>query len=135
MLNEKVPELSRKQLREFGLVSGAIVIVLFGLLIPWLFSNTLPRWPWVVAGVLTLWALAVPNTLIYLYRPWMKFGAVVGFINTRILLGIVFYIMITPIGLVRKAFGGSSIKGADKKENSYRVNSEKPDNKHMENPY
>ena len=77
--------------RKFGLVSGAIVVVLFGLAIPWLFSFNFPRWPWIFAGVLVGWALLLPTTLKPVYIGWMKFGNMMNWINTRILLGIVFY--------------------------------------------
>ena len=43
--------------RKFGLVSSAIVVVLFGLVIPWLFSFNYPKWPWIFAAVLGGWAL------------------------------------------------------------------------------
>ena len=36
--------------RKFGLITGAIVVVLFGLAIPWLFSLNFPRWPWMKVG-------------------------------------------------------------------------------------
>ncbi len=63
-----IPELDRKGLREFGLVTGTIVAVLFGLFFPWLLERAFPLWPWVVFGVLGAWALVAPLSLRPLYR-------------------------------------------------------------------
>ena len=53
----------RKGLREFGLVTGAIIAGLFGLLLPFLFALAYPLWPWIVFAILGLWALLGPSTL------------------------------------------------------------------------
>ena len=47
-----IPELDAAGLRRFALVTGAILAVLFGVLLPWLFGFGFPLWPWIVAGVL-----------------------------------------------------------------------------------
>ncbi len=77
---------NKKELREFGFITGAIAAVLFGLLLPWLFDHELPRWPWIVAGILWVWALLLPTTLLPVYRGWIAIGHVLGWINTRIIL-------------------------------------------------
>lgn len=39
------------------------------------------------------------------YRGWMIFAKALGFVNTRILLTLFFYLVITPIGLLLRLFG------------------------------
>lgn len=124
-----------KQLREFGFVSSAILFGLFGLLLPWIFGYTMPRWPWVIAVVLVVWALVHGKSLIYVYRPWLKFGAIMGFINSCIILGVVFFLIVTPTGWVIRLFGKRLLEKTVDDSKSYRVTSAKPDNQHMENPY
>ena len=124
-----------KQLRQFGIVSAAIVMFLFGLLIPWLFNRHIPSWPWVLAAILGAWGLVLPKTLIVVYKPWLKFGAMMGFIKTHILLGVVFYLLITPVGWVIRLFGNNLLEKSSPASDSHRVQSAKPDNKHMEKPY
>jgi len=124
-----------KQLKEFGLVTAAIFVGLFALLLPWLFSHATPNWPFIVAGVLVVWALVFPATLIYLYRPWMRVGLVLGYVNAHILLGIIFFIIVTPIGFLLKLFGKTAIKPLESTQTSYRIESQIPDASHMENPY
>ena len=122
--------------RKFGLITGAIVVVLFGLAIPWLFSLNFPRWPWIFAAVLGSWASLLPNTLKPVYIGWMKFGNMMNWINTRIILGIVFYGLILPFGVVMRLFGNDPMKRKlDASVGSYRVpiNNDSKDN--VEHPY
>ena len=86
-----IPELDRKGLREFGLVTGAIVAGLFGLFFPWLLETGLPAWPWAVGGGLGLWALVAPASLRPVYRTWMRLGLALSRITTPLILGVVFY--------------------------------------------
>ena len=75
-------EMSRKELREFGLITGAIVAGLFGLLLPWLIGHALPLWPWYVFAVLAAIAIVVPVALKPVYRVWMAFGLLPHMIRT-----------------------------------------------------
>ena len=93
---------SIRDLRAFGLVMAAAVALVFGALLPWLFARPWPVWPWVVAALLAAWALAHPRSLRPFRAAWMRFAEVIGAVNNRILLGLVFFVLITPIGLVRR---------------------------------
>ena len=66
----------RKELRKFGLLFGAVLIVLFGLLLPWWKTHPLPRWPYFVGVPFIVLALVWPAILRFPYIGWMKFGAV-----------------------------------------------------------
>ena len=55
MISSDIPELDRAGLRKFGLTTGAIVALLFGLFLPWLFDFGLPRWPWMLAKCDRCW--------------------------------------------------------------------------------
>jgi len=93
-----------KKLRSFGLIVGG----LFALIGVWpaMLHGVAPRW-WAIAAALCflLPALIFPDTLFWPYKGWMAFGHVMGWINTRILLGIVFYAVVTPLGVVRSWLG------------------------------
>ena len=71
---KSIPTLDKKGYREFGLVTGAIVVGLFGLLLPWIFDWNFPRWPWIIFGVLGAMALIAPMSLKPVYKYWMMFG-------------------------------------------------------------
>jgi len=47
----------------------------------------------------------VPFILRPIYVGWMKFAFVLGWINTRLILGIFFYLILTPVGLIMRLFG------------------------------
>ncbi len=126
----------RQELRRFGVTTGAIVALLFGLLLPWLLNRPFPTWPWVVAGILAGAGLAMPATLGPVYRGWMKFGHVMGTVNTRILLAFTFYVVIFPLGLVMRVFHKDPMgRALDNHLTSYRVASKGHGKHNMENPF
>ncbi|MDH5255484.1 MAG: SxtJ family membrane protein [Gammaproteobacteria bacterium] len=134
--SHKIPELDRKGLREFGVVTGAIVGVLFGLFFPWLLERPIPRWPWVIFGVLALAGLAAPMALRPVYQAWMKFGLLMSRITTPLIMGIVFYLVITPMGLVMRLLGkdymARRLRG---QATSYRIESQATPPKRLEKPF
>ncbi len=126
----------RSELRNFGLISGIIVAVLFGLMLPWLVGYQWPIWPWIVTGILWVWALAMPGTLFLVYKPWLKFGHIAGWINTRIILGLMFYLVFFPAGILMRVFGNDPMaRKLDSTVKSYRIISEPIDKDHIERPY
>jgi len=128
--------LEKSELRRFGLITGAIIVSLFALILPWVFDHSWPIWPWIFAGVLWLAALFIPAGLGPIYLGWMKFGHIVGAFNAKVILSIVFYLLITPVGLVMRFVGKSPIpRGSNKEQTSYRVPSRKPLKNHFERPF
>jgi len=137
MHDKDIPELDAKGLRKFGLTTGAIVAALFGGLIPWAFGLHYPTWPWVLAGVLGLWALAAPATLNPVYRGWMRFGLLINAVMSRVVLGIVFYLVVLPTGLVMRLTGKDPMRRRFEPDAaSYRQPPSRAlQSKHMENPF
>ena len=125
------------ELRQFGLIFGGLVMVLFGLLFPALAGTLLKNpLPWAIGGAVIGLALVWPRSLRPLYRAWMKFGEVAGWINTRIILFLLFYVIVFPVGLLMKLFGNDPLhRRADASAASYRVKQPVRDKSHMERPY
>ena len=95
---------TRKQLRSFGLLVGGI----FGLigLWPMVWRHQSPRlWAVTLAVLLVGPALVAPGILGPAYRVWMKLAEVLAWINTRILLWVVFCLVVTPIELIKRLLG------------------------------
>lgn len=91
---------SPKQLRSFGLiVAGGFFVV--GLL-PVLRGHDPRPWALLVAGAFLIPALAVPAQLRYPYKIWMFIGHCLGWVNTRIILTALFYIVFTPVSVVMR---------------------------------
>lgn len=126
---------SVKELRTFGLVVGALFAVFFGVW-PLLRHRGSPYWPWIVTGVLWLFALIWPAALSYLYRGWTRLGLVLGWVNTRVILTLLFAIAIAPVGLVMRWCGRDRMaRKLDPESATYRVPSRRRAGKDMEHPY
>lgn len=135
-IDHTIPELDRKGLREFGLVTGAVVVALFGLFFPWVLGLDWPLWPWIVAAPLWVLALAQPYWLRWIYRGWMRFGLLASRVTTPLLLGIVFFVMIAPIAMVRRLWGKDPMKRAlEPDRDSYRVRSTSSPRDKLERPF
>ncbi len=88
--------MSPQELRKFGLMTGLLLIVFFDGLIPWIWNFSPPLWPLIVAGLLGVPALLFPAALSPVYRVWMAFANVLGWINTRIILSLIFFAVFLP---------------------------------------
>ena len=131
-----IPERDAAGLREFGLVTAAILALLFGLFFPWLLEIRTPVWPWGVAGVLASWALIHPASLKPVYYTWMRIGLVMGAISSRIVLSIVFYLIFTPVGWVMRFKGHDPMnRNFDPGASTYRKQTEQRKIQHMERPF
>ncbi len=135
-MTKEIEKLDASGYRKFGLLTGAIVAGLFGLLIPLVFSLGFPKWPWILAGILVAWALLAPATLQPVYVGWMKFGNVMNWVNTRLILGLLFYGIFLPFGLIMRLLGKDSMQRKfDKKIASYRVTSHHDARDNVERPF
>jgi len=131
-----IPVLDSAGYRKFGLVTSAMVIGLFGVSVPWVFSLHYPLWPWILGGALGAWSLLHPASLKPVYLGWMKFGHVMNWINTRLILGIMFYGIFLPIGLGLRLLGKDPMRRTlDKNLPSYREASHNDSKEHLERPY
>jgi predicted membrane protein len=129
--------MNNQMLRNFGLIFGAIVAVLFGLLLPWLFTYSIPLWPWIVSAILCFSALLQPSLLAPIYKGWMTVGLALGWINTCIILWVIFHVLLLPIGLLIRLFGKDPMarKLNRGKEMSYRTLCSPKNIQQMKEPY
>ena len=58
----------------------------------------------VVAALFATIALVAPRSLARIHRGWMRLAEALGWINTRILLILIFYLVVTPLGLIMRLF-------------------------------
>ncbi len=136
MAAHAIPELDRSGLRRFGLTTGAIVAVLFGLFFPWLLDFRIPTWPWIVLAVLGGWAIVAPQSLNPVYKGWMRFGLVLNRITTPIIMGVVFFLIFMPFGFVMRVFGKDPLnRRFSQSAKSYRIPSSKPEPDSLGNPF
>ncbi len=126
----------KKTLREFGLVFAAGLMLIFGLLLPWIWDKAWPTWPWIAAAAFAGTGLILPVALKPFYILWMKIGHVLGWINTRIILGLVFFILFAPLALLFRLFGHDPMKRKlESAATSYRQPSDHLPRERMERPF
>lgn len=138
MARHDIPELDTKGLRQFGLILGGILCVLFGFLLPWLWNwDSVPNWVFIGTGIATIiWALLAPDSMKRLYYGWMRIALLIGNTINGIILAIVFFVVITPMGLVMRMLGKDPLRRKiDEQAISYRVASKARPKNHMERPF
>ena len=120
MFNE-IPVLDKKGLRDFGLMTGALFAGIFGILLPWIFGYLWPVWPWAILVALSAIALIKPLWLNPVYKGWMRVGMLIGAVISRVILAIVFFLIVTPIGLIMRLAGKDPMRRAlDQEVHTYR---------------
>lgn len=106
MLREEIKSLGkvgRKELRAFGLTVGVVLL----LIAAWLLWKARPSSVYFAAVGATLAGLGVvlPVALKPLYRVWMTFAVVMGFVMTRVILTVIYFGLFTPVALTLKLLG------------------------------
>jgi hypothetical protein len=134
-LTDSHPATSIRQLRSFGLIVGACFAVI-GLL-PVILRGQPPRiWALTVAAALAVAGVLIPQALRPLHRVWMQLAEVLGWINTRIILLLVFYVVIVPTGALLRIFGRDILHlRFSANADSYRVLRTKRPGSHMQQQY
>jgi hypothetical protein len=111
----------RAELRNFGLIVGGIFGVI-GLWRPLVRGGNARLWMVGLAMALILPALAAPQALAPARRAWMAIGSALGWVNTRLVLGLIFFGLITPMSLVFRLVRRDPMKRAfDPSATTYRV--------------
>ena len=121
--------ISKKQLREFGLTIGFGFPLLVGWLIPALTGHGFREWTLWVGFLGLIIGLTSPRLLYYLYKSWMALGHTLGWINSHIILGLVFILVLLPIAFIMRLTGYDPLRKRQKREKTYR---EKKQNHHTD---
>ena len=105
MLIEDIKSISstRRDLRNFGLTIGIALLVLSALL--WWWGR--PAWVYLgaVGAVLVFCGLVIPTILKPLQKAWMTLAVVMGWVMTRVLLSVMFFLAFTIVGLIARVSG------------------------------
>ena len=129
------PPIVPAQLRSFGLIVGG-VFLLIALWPAVVRGGNVRIWPAAAAGLLVVPALIAPTLLRPVYTIWMAFGEFMGRINSKIILGLVFYLVVTPIGLLRRLLGKDPMRRRfDANALSYRVAKTPRPASHLKMPF
>jgi predicted membrane protein len=97
-----------KELRNFGY----LFVFIFSLFALWpLFKGApLRLWPLVLAVLLFLVTQFSPQSLAPVYKTWMAFAAITERVMNPLIMGVIFYLMFTPIALVLRILGRDALR-------------------------
>ena len=105
--------------RNFGLIVGGVFAALAGW---WIFRgkfHTVAPWVLGLGAVLFVSGLVLPKLLVIPNRLWMGLAEVLSFVMTRIILALVFFLLVTPLGFFRRLTGGDSLNRRAARAESY----------------
>jgi hypothetical protein len=109
--------------RSFGIL---FFIVFFLISIyPLVNNDEIKVWPLIIALIFLILGLLNSNILSPLNLLWMKFGIFLGKITSPIVMGIVFFVVVTPIGLLMKLFKKDLLNLKFSNKNSYWIEKDK----------
>ncbi len=118
-----------QDLRRFGLITGGL-FVLIGLW-PFIWQMEGQRvWAILVGALFLILGAVAPVALGPLHKVWNVFGQWLGWINTRLILGGIFYGLLTPIAIAKRALKRS--KESETGSETYRIPKQPRPPSHME---
>ncbi len=118
--------------RSFGVVFF-IVFLLIGLY-PLLNNNEIRLWSLIISVLFLILGILNSKILSPLNKIWFKFGLLLGKIISPIIMGIIFFLVVTPIGFIMKLLGKDLINLKFNNEKSYWIEKSGPKSK-MKNQF
>jgi hypothetical protein len=123
--------------RDFGLLVGGVFMAISGW---WLYRGRFPALALallILGATLVLLGAIYPKALVVPNRLWMGMAEGMGFVMTRVILGVVFFLLVTPIGLIRRLSGGDPLGRRGGRTESYwkPYSARRTDPKHYEKMY
>ena len=133
-MKEQQP-IRKKDLRVFGILFGAMLVV-FGLW-PLLFRHETTRiWALALAALPLVPAIVFPSLLTWPYRGWVRLGGAIGAVVSRVILGALFFLLFTPVGIARRVLGRDTLSlRFDPNAATYRVPVDARSTGHLERQF
>ena len=116
-------KISNKTLKQFGLLIGIGFPLIIGWIIPLIVGHPFRSWTLFISLPTLILTFLKTNLLLYPYRFWIKLGDLLGFINSHLILGIVYLLILLPISLVMRVFGYDPLRKI-KGQKTYRESKE-----------
>jgi hypothetical protein len=115
-------EPTARQLKQFGFIWMGF-LALFGAIAAFKFENpTVARWLWLAAVVVPVLGWLVPAFMRLVFLGMSYLAWPIGFVVSHVVLALVYYFVVTPIGLLTRLFGYDSMKKSfDREATSYWV--------------
>ena len=111
---------SNKNLREFGIIIGIGFLLIIGCLLPLITNHPFRFWTLWVALPSLLFSYIKPDLLLYPYKLWIKLGEFLGWLNSKVILTFIFFLILFPISLFMRIFGYDPLRLKNSNKSSYR---------------
>jgi len=114
-MNKKI-SIKKKDNVIFGITFSVVFLIVA--LWPLLDGLNFRKWSLITSAAFVMISFTIPNVFTYLNLFWIKLGYFLGKIISPIIMGIVFFIIVTPIGLFLRLFGKDILR-LKRNKNSY----------------
>ena len=118
--------------RSFGIVFSIVFFLIASY--PLIHGGELRIWSLIICLIFLILGLINSKILTPLNKLWFKFGVFLGKIVSPIIMGIIFFLVVTPIGLIMRVFGKDVLNLKFDKEKSYWIEKSGPKSK-MKNQF
>lgn len=109
--------------KKFGYFFSIIFLIIA--LYFYFFSNLTSSTPYFIVSIsLLAITLVNANLLLPLNKLWMRFGLLLGMIISPLVLGIIFFVLITPLSIILRIFGRDELNLKPKQNSSYWIHRE-----------
>ena len=107
----------KSDIKSFGFTIGVILFLITCLL--FYYEKESYKLIAFIASIFIITGATIPIILKPIYIIWMTFAVVLGWVMTRVILSLVFYLILTPISLLTKIFGEDFLGLKEKDVDSY----------------
>lgn len=123
---KKIPS-SEKDLKKFGITIGLLLVIVS----LWMILKNYYYYPYFSIGGLLfiVFSYTFPVILKPIQKLWMTLGIIMGWLSTRIILSLLFYVILTPIGLIMKFNGKDPLERQRNGDTYWHLRNDKTYNK------
>ena len=121
MVGNLVGKLLHSEVKLVRISSPRFSSVLF-LVTPSLFGHAFRAWTLWVGNPFLVIGLTVPQILLYPYKIWMALGNALGWVNSHIILGLIFIVILQPIAYIMRLTGYDPLRNKISDKRTYREN-------------
>ena len=115
-------DFSNKKLREFGIFFSIFFTFFLGFLFPFIGGHPFKVWPIFLSTPFLIIGILKPQLLLYPFKFWMRLGFFLGKINSNIILGLVYLVVLIPISFIMGLTGYDPLRKKKNLNNSFREN-------------
>ena len=112
--------------RNFGIVFSVVFLIIS--LWPLLSQNDVRIWSLVISGIFLILGLINSKLLLPLNKIWFKFGIFLGNFIAPIVMGIIYFMVVTPTGLIMKLLGKDLLNLKKSNKDTYWIDKDNSNN-------